>query len=338
MIRKLIIRNFGAIKSARIALKDYNIFIGEQGSGKSTIAKLITIFEDYTTNHLLDSNQSLKPLFEEYNIASYFNEDSYIEYSWEGGSALYEKEEFSVEVPEGSEMEEVPIKNLYIPAERFFISTFSRSLATLVLNKVPIPNTLLNFASIYEKAKNKYPNYNVPIFDLLFQTDKANETLLLKNSNKAIPFKDASSGIQSVIPLLMVLDYATEEKEFNRFVIEEPELNLFPETQVKLLHQMISKCKKLTLTTHSPYLLSAFNNLIEANNVLKSNPSKIGEVYNIIPPKCILDFDNVGAYKIENGEVKSILDQEYHLIVADQIDSVADHESEIFSALLELEA
>ena len=45
----------------------------------------------------------------------------------------------------------------------------------------------------------------------------------------------------------------------------------------------------------------------------------------------------MGAYKIEGGEVLSILDKEYRLIVADQIDSVADQESRIFSELLALE-
>ena len=37
MERKLIIRNFGAITSAEIILKDFNIFIGEQGVGKLTV-------------------------------------------------------------------------------------------------------------------------------------------------------------------------------------------------------------------------------------------------------------------------------------------------------------
>lgn len=338
MDRKLTIRNFGAINSADIHLKDYNIFIGEQGSGKSTIAKLITIFEDYSTNKIVDSQKSLLPLFEEHNIASYFNENTYIHFVWEGGSIQYEANEFTCEIPEPDNAAEALIANLYIPAERFFVSTFSRSLATLVLNKAPIPKTLLNFASIYEKAKNKYSIYEVPVFNLVFHSNEPNETLYSKNSDKAIPFKDASSGIQSVVPLLMVLDYAVEEQIYNRFVIEEPELNLFPQTQVKLLQQIIRKCSKVTLTTHSPYLLSALNNLIEADNVLKNNPQKAEEVYKLIPKECILPFENVEAYKIENGKVISILDKEYHLIVADQIDSVADDESRIFSALLNLEA
>ena len=37
MERKLIIRNFGAITSAEIILKDFNICIGEQGAGKLTV-------------------------------------------------------------------------------------------------------------------------------------------------------------------------------------------------------------------------------------------------------------------------------------------------------------
>ena len=320
MIRKLIIRNFGAIKSADIDLKDYNVFIGEQGSGKSTIAKLITIFEENATNLFQDKGFDLKPLFEEYNIASYFNSDTYIHYIGESVTISYLQGKFDFAISEGQAVgEREQIKSLYIPAERFFVST------------------LLKFASIYEKAKKKYPDYNVPIFNLLFQTNNSNETLLLKDSDKTIPFKDASSGMQSVIPLLMVLDYAVEEKEYSRFVVEEPELNLFPQTQVKLLHQMIGKCKKLTITTHSPYLLSAFNNLIEANNVLNADISKAAEVYKLVPQACVLDFDNVGAYKIEGGEVLSILDKEYRLIVADQIDSVADQESRIFSELLALE-
>lgn len=159
-------RNFGAIKSASICLKDYNIFIGEQGSGKSTIAKLITIFEGIR-QRIGDFQQDLLSLFEEHNIASYFNEDTYIHFTWEGGTIYYEDNRFACEVPESKEIS--PIANLYIPAERFFVSTFSRSIATLVLNKAPIPQTLLNFASIYEKAKNKYPNYNISILICYFR-------------------------------------------------------------------------------------------------------------------------------------------------------------------------
>ena len=41
-MRRLIIRNVGPIKSLDIRLNKINVFIGPQGSGKSTIAKIIS--------------------------------------------------------------------------------------------------------------------------------------------------------------------------------------------------------------------------------------------------------------------------------------------------------
>ncbi len=338
MERTLEIRNFGPITSASVILKDFNFFIGEQGSGKSTIAKLITIFENSEMLGRADGLHDLMPRFEALNIASYFNNDTYISFHSAKGAIVYENGNFYRQAwKEGCGETFELFHNLYIPSERFFISTFSRSLATLVLAKVPIPYTLLEFASLYEKAKNKYPNYNVPILNLSFRVDSMQETIVLDGCNKSIPFKDASSGIQSVIPLLMVLDYAVKETSFNRYVVEEPELNLFPQTQVDLLQRMISQCPLLTVTTHSPYLLSAVNNLIEAGNVVRLHPEKKEEVIKWVPENCIIDFDKVSAYKMENGEVISVLDEEYRLIVADKIDTISDKESRIFSALLDLE-
>lgn len=335
MKRTLTIRNFGAIRRARIELKDFNIFIGEQGSGKSTIAKLITIFDKQIASGDADGSDFPKTQLEEFNIHSYLQPDTVICYEWEGGEICIGAASSGIRQPANAPQDTA--MNLYIPAERFFVSTFSRSLATLMVAKAPIPQTLLEFASLYEKAKNKYPNYQVPMLNLTFQVNEMNETLLLKESGRSIPFKESSSGIQSVVPLLMVVDYAITESSFNRVIVEEPELNLFPQTQVDLLHHLIGKCPQLTLTTHSPYLLSALNNLIEANHVLKLHPEKEKEVTKLIPKECMLDFDNVAAYKIENGEVVSIMDNEYRLIVADKIDEISDKESRIFSELLNME-
>ncbi|WP_241993488.1 AAA family ATPase [Trichormus variabilis] len=40
-MQKIIIKNFGAIQNAEIEVKKILVLIGEQASGKSTIAKLI---------------------------------------------------------------------------------------------------------------------------------------------------------------------------------------------------------------------------------------------------------------------------------------------------------
>ena len=316
MERKLIIRNFGAIASADIALKDFNIFIGEQGAGKSTVAKLITIFENSRDKVLKVDSDYLMTKFSEYNIISYFNPDSYISYSSEQGDITYEDGSFNFTFSYHSTSH-----NLYIPAERFFISTFSRSIATLVLSKAPIPVTLLEFASFYEKAKNLFVNYQVPIFNIIFQVREASENLVLSNYDKIIPFKDASSGIQSVVPLLMVIDYITKEQSDTHFVIEEPELNLSPETQIALLQHIVKECHQLTIT----------------GNVSKLHPEKEEEIAALIPKSSWVDFNKITAYKIEKGHIISILDKEYNIIVADQIDSTSDEQGRIFSSLLDLE-
>lgn len=72
--------------------------------------------------------------------------------------------------------------------------------------------------------------------------------------------------------LIEVLNISTDYA-FSEIIIEEPELNLFPETQAQLLCYLLQKINnpayqhKLILTTHSPYILYALNNCILASEV-----------------------------------------------------------------------
>lgn len=45
---KLIIKNFGPIKDVELELGGFNILIGEQATGKSTIAKVLAICRDFS--------------------------------------------------------------------------------------------------------------------------------------------------------------------------------------------------------------------------------------------------------------------------------------------------
>ena len=95
----------------------------------------------------------------------------------------------------------------------------------------------------------------------------------------------------------------------SQFIIEEPEMNLFPETQRDLVYHLLNKClekegNRLTITTHSPYILYALNNCMmaglvydkmdeESKSRLKCGTSKISP-------------SDVSIYEIQEGVVKQV--------------------------------
>lgn len=87
----LIVDNFGAIKSAEIEIKKYNFFIGHTSSGKSTIAKLLAIFNSSAFWSIKEGDfNGFVKLLDKYNINFDFSDTSVIRYSndkyyWEIG-------------------------------------------------------------------------------------------------------------------------------------------------------------------------------------------------------------------------------------------------------------
>lgn len=81
------VHNVGPIKDINIDINRINLFIGPQSSGKSTLAKLISfcqwiekdIVMHQGTEHI-NSDYICSNLVEYHKMASYFTEDSYIEY------------------------------------------------------------------------------------------------------------------------------------------------------------------------------------------------------------------------------------------------------------------
>ena len=104
---------------------------------------------------------------------------------------------------------------------------------------------------------------------------------------------------------------------------------------------MIEKCTKgdnrLIITTHSPYILTALNNLIQAKNVAKNRPELADEVGQIVPPQYHLDFEDIAAYFVADGMARSIMNVENQLIDANALDDVSNDLSEEFGKLVQLE-
>ncbi|MBK1990190.1 hypothetical protein A0J48_022135, partial [Sphaerospermopsis aphanizomenoides BCCUSP55] len=95
--------------------------------------------------------------------------------------------------------------------------------------------------------------------------------------------------------------------------------------------------------THSPYILTAFNNLIQAGNTLKAIKEKpeqshlLDDLFKIVPESQILDINDIGAYTIKDGMIESIINEENNLIDTNIIDDVSNEFSRVFEKLLDLE-
>ena len=123
--------------------------------------------------------------------------------------------------------------------------------------------------------------------------------------------------------------------------IEEPEAHLFPSTQKLIIEFMAeafrarSKKMCLVLTTHSPYILTSINNLLQAGQLYAGGSGKqVQRLTRIVPRTRAFMPGEVGFYALEDGKAKSIVDGETGLIDADVIDQVSNDIAIQFDQLL----
>ncbi len=169
-----------------------------------------------------------------------------------------------------------------------------------------------------------------------YRVDEEGEKIYF-NGQSHVRLSLASSGQQEALWILLQLFILILNREKVFLVIEEPEAHLFPQAQkslVELIALLFNENKsQVLITTHSPYILTSFNNLIYAGNVGKQH-EKVSE---IIPEDIWLDARRVGAYKLSNGTAEDLMDAETHLMRAEEIDTASESINDDFDAILNLE-
>ena len=90
----------------------------------------------------------------------------------------------------------------------------------------------------------------------------------------------------------------------------------------------------LLLTTHSPYIMTSINNLIQANNLSKENPEEAHRINKLIPFGSWINYEDISAWAVDNGTVRSINDDEYNIISTDELDKASEVISDDFAKLL----
>lgn len=388
MNEQLTIRSFGPIKEMNVTIRDFTIFIGPQGSGKSTASKVLTICHDLSWYlHVLDEDDGVFVPFNKFCIEEYFNEATYIRFvdssgevvivyadgkfvlNCDGLSKQDAKDMISKKILEEnkvflaklgvadvspSELEDRYAQllranarmMLYIPAERNLAGSLSNSLASVIASNIPLYDALLEYMSVYERAKNELKEYYVPFLDVSYATTDGKEKIWLgqgDNKRKPLPLSACSSGLQSVLPLLMSLDYALRTVSFDAFVIEEPEQNLFPANQRALMQHLVSfyniaNVFGMVLTTHSPYILSCMNIMMLAGKIINKY-DLFEEVIGITGEYHYINPEDVSVYRLDpHADVfcQDLKNPKTGLIGVNALDSASEFIGEDYDRLYQL--
>ena len=235
--------------------------------------------------------------------------------------------------------------SIYVPAERIFISMLSKNLWPIMAQSINIPEQIKSFGNRFEIASHKINELSIPFLKIVFQSNAGMKQLVHGSDNSnPIPLLDSASGYQSLIPLILTVE---DLRSFvvRRFIIEEPELNLYPTAQKDLIYNLVSgldpektyQDAEWVFTTHSPYVLSSFNTLMLAYKVGHQSDENRAKVDAIIPSRHWINPDDFAAYSVDGGTAESIIsDEDYGLIDASRLDNVSDEFADEQEALFTL--
>lgn len=225
---KIRIKNFGAITKGYINSKDgffeinkLTVFTGTQGSGKSTIAKLIATFlwlekalvrgdvlKECITKEIFVNNYLAYHL-----IDSYLHKNSEIEFIGNVYSFHFfaETDQFVIE--------KIKEKNIYLKPKIAYIFS-ERNFFSVLPNPNKLAGLLKSFFTTlgdFDEAKKSFDNeiYELPIADYKYRYDSASDkSYIFKERGKdEVELFKAASGIQSSLPLTLMSGYFSSRIE-----------------------------------------------------------------------------------------------------------------------------
>ena len=145
--------------------------------------------------------------------------------------------------------------------------------------------------------------------------------------------KFASSGQQEILWVCNIMFYHLFHDDRVFIILEEPEAHLYPDSQKyisELIGLFIHAGNRAIITTHSPYILGEFNNLLYANEIIGVDEKRNA----IVEEEKILPYDNSQAFYVANGIVTDAMED--NLICSEFIDGASDEINSENDRLIEL--
>lgn len=391
-MKHLIIKNFGPIKEVDIELKRINLILGPQSSGKSTILK-VACFCDWMERQIMLSQNPEKycqaqffvpNLIGFHRMEGFLHANSYIRYENDSISFEYDAKTKKCAYQWGKGVKRWSYKKTkiaYIPSERNLVATIPNWYQVSMNN-----NNIQDFMKEWEFARKNFSKSQQILklpFSYRYSPSNMADYIVMPNG-KELDLTNASSGLQSLTPLYIMVHYLTNEffkvkhskveDDITRenlknaierechdktpekkleilndmttpcrsdLFIEEPEAHIFPSTQKDFVYSLVNllngrKKHSCFIATHSPYVMTSFNNLIQAGERMTESKEMAEKVSERFPKRQTLRYDEIAAFAMKDGYIESIMDDEFRLISAEALDDASQEIANDFDFLLNL--
>lgn len=254
-MKHLIIKNLGPLKEADLEIGNLSIIIGTQSSGKSCVLKMACYCSWVEKRIMLTQShpfykdaQFIEDFVIYYKMYGYVKADTYISYESPYIAFSYSHDKFTYELKRFYWQYKRP-KITYIPTERNVVSMFPEFLSLPNLG-----NHIQDFMTDYNQARSS----RAALQDVLgmgysYRYDKTkNEDVVTTPDSTELQLTNTSSGLQSMLPLFVHLDYVTEgiykdsDYNFKNLSIDKTE-------EVRQLLEYLFKRLGVSNNTKKPY-------------------------------------------------------------------------------------
>jgi ABC-type multidrug transport system ATPase subunit len=142
-----------------------------------------------------------------------------------------------------------------------------------------------------------------------------------------------SSMVKELTPLVFYLRYFATPGQL--LIIDEPEMNLHPEAQVKIIEflaMLVTAGLYVLVTTHSPYVVDHLLNLRKASEY--TDQGAISDRFFLQSKDAFISQQKSAVYLVDDGKIKNILDkkqeEEEEQEEEDTFGKISDRISEIY--------